>query len=139
MEMEKDFKSWLDANYPRGRRLRFVADYNAVAESLGAKPASGSRLNHWLHDRQPPAQVAGLPFEQFLALVLERRGAPLPAATYLVHFSVDEATKQALEQIAAGGTTVEDFLRCVLYAAVEDEVEITQAKGYVVEVLKPIR
>lgn len=135
-----DFKLWLDANYARGRRLEFVADYNAVAESLGAKPTSGSTVNHWLHDRQPPAQVAGLPFERFLSLALERRDNPAPpAATYLIHFSVDEATKQALEQIAAGGTTVEDFLRCVLYAAVEDEVEITQAKGYVVEVLKPIR
>ncbi len=121
---QSDFKTWLTASYPHGRRLNFVADYNQVAEPLGARPVSAALINHWMHDRQPPAQVAGMPFDRFLALVLERRGAQQPATTYLVHLAVDEPTKDALEEIAANGTSVEDFLRCVLLAAVEDEVSI---------------
>jgi hypothetical protein len=126
-----EFKEWLKTNYQHGHAEQFARDFNAVARLLGAKTIAESRgklsptATTWAHrEGGLPESYAGLPFEEFLAKVLEWRAEP-PAAAYTLVFVADAETADALQEIADGGTgDVADFLRTTLQAAVEDEVEI---------------
>ena len=131
-----DFPRWLRDNYGRGQRLAFVADFNAVAESLGASPISlGANgklppaLNNWLC-RNPPAQYGGLPFEQFLALVLQRKDTVIQVAKiYRLAVPVDKEMMEFLEAEAAeSGTKPEHFLLTTLLGQLDDELEIHTRK-----------
>ena len=125
--------TWLrEHGYARGahsiNRAAFLCDANAALESLSAPEIAAHDLNNWLNsERGPVAQIAGRTFDDFLEYVLRQKSEPV-ARVYRVEFHADEATAQALEEIAAGGTgRVEDFLRTTLLAAVEDEIQIHRA------------
>lgn len=126
-----EFKLWLATHYKRGQkqfdRLLFLAHFGEVAESCGATPINDSTLNNWLTEgRNPPDYYGGLPFEQFLELVLERKNNPTPpAAIYTVQIALSEAENQALIETAQQAeSTPEDFLRLCLRIGFEDECGI---------------
>lgn len=112
--MTNPFHTWLRHHYPAGsrsiNRAAFLANANAVLALLEAEPISRGQINHWLHSG-PPAAIAGLPLDKFLALVLECRENP-PAKIYLVAFLVSEQENDALLAAAeAAGITVEQYLK----------------------------
>jgi hypothetical protein len=119
---KEQFKSWLAANYSRGQRLAFVADFSAVAEAAGGKPVSLDAVENWLY-RNPPAQVGALSFGQALALTLERKAQPAKAAAiYTVHFALDERENKILLKTAKRAKVApEQFLAICLRIGFEDQ------------------
>lgn len=128
---QSEFKSWLAAHYKRGQeqynRQLFLAHFGDVANACGATPISEATLNNWLgKGRQPPDYYGGITFDQFLALVLERKDNPTPpAAIYTVQIALDEAELQALIETARRAeSTPEQFLAICLRIGFEDECGI---------------
>lgn len=119
------FNQWLRVQYPRGanqiNRAAFLAAFNATARLYGAATITDGRVNNWL-SRQPPTEWAGMSFAEFLAQVAKIEVMDV-ARIYRISVPVDRAQMEALERIGAQGTSVEDFLRCILIAAIDDELE----------------
>lgn len=120
-----EFNQWLRVHYPRGanqiNRAAFLAAFNATARLYGAATITDAQLNNWL-SRQPPTEWAGMPFGDFLAQVAKIEVMDV-AKVYRISVPVDQAQMEALERIGAEGTGVEDLLRCLTLAAIEDELE----------------
>lgn len=120
------FNEWLRAHYPRGaaqiNRAAFLAAFNATARLYGAATITDAHINNWASARQPPTEWAGMSFADFLAQVAKTEVMDI-ARIYRISVPVDKAQMAALERIGAQGTGVEDFLRCLTLAAIEDELE----------------
>jgi hypothetical protein len=120
-----ELTTWLTTNYPRGEginRLAFVADVDATLAALGAEPISLSQLNNWL-SRTPPETLAGRAFDQFLALVLERRDNPeRAAAIYTINFAVSAQENEVLLKTAKRAkATPQAFLELCTRIGFEDQ------------------
>lgn len=122
---KSDFNQWLRIHYPRGaaqiNRAAFLAAFNATARLYGAGAITDGQVNNWL-SRQPPTEWAGMAFAEFLAQVAKIEVMDV-AKIYRISVPVDRAQMEALERIGAEGTGVEDLLRCITIAAIEDELE----------------
>jgi len=124
----KELAKWLRAHYQRGsqiNRIAFLADVDATLEALGAEPISLAQINHWL-SRNPPADIAGRSFEEFLALTLERKDNPeAPARIYTVSLALSAEEDKILRRTAKRArSTPEVFLGLCLRIGFEDECGI---------------
>lgn len=112
-----EFRNWLLATYGiKQPRDEFLADFNAIARSLGEQVINWAKVNHWMYDRQPPWRVGGLTFERVLELIVEQRRYPRAMSLlYVIALRVDSDTARVIkEQAEASGVAPEEWLRATL-------------------------
>lgn len=114
------FRKWLHQHYDRKQPRPFLADFNAVAQAIGAPQITWAAVNHWMYERTPPAKCGPLTFEEILQMILERRANPGSASRmYTVLLTVDAQQEKAIEKRAwNSGCSPEEWLRMMLEAAI---------------------